>query len=246
MSLYPILLSIAAFASTFLGGLLATRYRDQLGRFAAFSAGVLIAVPLFDLLPEAFRLATQANVPLENVMYLTALGFIFLYVLERYFSVHRVCEDGVCRNVRHARGGLLGAAELSAHSFVDGFAIGLGFQADVTVGIIITVAVICHDFADGINTVTVMMNSGNSVRSSLRMLLLDAIAPVLGAASTLLIVAPERVLIYILPFFAGGFVYLGASDLLPEAHESNPPAVSLVLSLAGFLLIFVVTRLLNV
>ena len=105
MNLYPILLSITAFASTFLGGLLATKYREQVGRFAAFSAGVLIAVPLFDLLPETFQLATQANVPLENVMYLTALGFIFLYVLERYFSVHRVCEDGVCRNVRHSRGG---------------------------------------------------------------------------------------------------------------------------------------------
>jgi zinc transporter ZupT len=246
MKLYPILLSIAAFTSTFLGGLLAAKNWDQVGRLAAFSAGVLIAVPLFDLLPETFRLATQANVPLENVMYVTALGFIFLYVLERYFSVHRVCEDGVCRNVRHPRGGLLGAAELSAHSFVDGFAIGLGFQAGVHVGVIITVAVVSHDFADGINTVTVMVNSGNSAKSSLRMLLLDAIAPVLGAASALLIAVPERTLIYILPFFAGGFLYLGASDLLPEAHESNPPAVSLVLSLAGFLLIFVVTRFLNV
>jgi zinc transporter ZupT len=131
MKLYPILLSMAAFASTFLGGLLATRYREHVGRFAAFSAGVLIAVPLFGLLPETFRLATRASVPLENVMYLTALGFIFLYVLERYFSAHRVCEDGVCRNERHSRGGLLGAVELSAHSFVDGFAIGLGFQVDV-------------------------------------------------------------------------------------------------------------------
>ena len=246
MKLYPVFVAIAAFGSTFLGGLLATKYRDQVGRFAAFSAGVLIAVPLFDLLPESFKLATQANVPLEHVMYVTALGFIFLYVLERYVSVHRVCEDGVCQNIRHPRGGLLGAAELSAHSFFDGFAIGLGFQVDVHVGVIITVAVISHDFADGINTVTVMLNSGNPVKSSLRMLLLDAIAPVLGAASTLFFTVPERTLIYILPFFAGGFLYLGASDLLPEAHESNPPAVSLVLSLAGFLLIFVVTRFLNV
>ncbi len=246
MKLYPIVLSIAACASTFLGGLLAVKYRHLVGRLAAFSAGVLIAVPLFDLLPETFRLAAQANVPLEHVMYVTALGFMFLYVLERYFSVHRVCEDGVCRNVRHPRGGLLGAAELAAHSFFDGFAIGLGFQAGAQVGIIITVAVIAHDFADGINTVTVMTNSGNSVKSSLRMLLLDAIAPVLGAASTLFLSVPERALIYILPFFAGGFLYLGASDLLPEAHEKNPPAVSLALSLAGFLLIFLVTQFLNV
>jgi zinc transporter ZupT len=66
MKLYPILPAIAAFVSTFLGGLLATKYRDQVGRLAAFSAGVLIAVPLFDLLPESFGLATQANVPLNT------------------------------------------------------------------------------------------------------------------------------------------------------------------------------------
>jgi zinc transporter ZupT len=88
MNLYPILLSIAAFTSTFLGGLLATKYREQVGRFAAFSAGVLIAVPLFDLLPETFRLAAQANVPLENVMYVTALGFI---------PARRADPAGACR-----------------------------------------------------------------------------------------------------------------------------------------------------
>jgi zinc transporter ZupT len=167
-------------------------------------------------------------------------------VLERYFSVHRVCEAGVCRNARHARGGWLGAAELSAHSFMDGLAIGLGFRLDAHVGAVITVAVISHDFADGINTVTVMLNSGNSISSSVRMLLLDAVAPVFGVAATLFIVVPERYLIFILPFFAGSFLYLGASDLLPEAHERNPPAISLLLTLAGMLLIFVVTRVLQV
>jgi len=105
--------------------------------------------------------------------------------------LHHTTHFFVCRNERHSRGGLLGAVELSAHSFVDGFAIGLGFQVDVHVGVIVTVAVILHDFADGINTVTVMMNSGNSVKSSMRMLPLDAIAPVLGAASTLPIAVPE-------------------------------------------------------
>jgi zinc and cadmium transporter len=246
MKLIPLLLGMVTFVSTLSGGLLAAKYSGNLGRLAAFSAGVLIAVPLFDLLPETFRLATQVQVPLEQVMYVVALGFIFLYILERYVSVHRVCEDGVCHNERHPKGGLLGGIELSAHSFMDGFAIGAGFQAGFHVGVIITVAVISHDFADGINTVTVMLNSRNSLKSSVKMLLLDAITPLLGVISTLFITIPEQYLVFILPFFAGGFLYLGASDLLPEAHEKNPPAVSMVLSLAGFLLIFVVTRFLNV
>jgi zinc transporter ZupT len=247
LNLYPVLLGLAAFLSTLSGGLVAARLsRSRLGALTAFAAGVLIAVPLFDLLPETLNLAAQGTVRPERVLQVTALGFIFLYVLERYFSVHRVCEGDVCRNVRHPKGGLLGATELSAHSFIDGFAIGLGFHVATSVGIIVALAVVSHDFADGINTVTVMLNSGNPLKSSLRMLLVDAVAPVLGAATTLFITLPEQALIFLLSFFAGGFLYLGAGDLLPEAHEQNPPLVSVVASLAGFLLIFVLTRWLNV
>jgi zinc transporter ZupT len=246
MNLYPILLGLTAFFSTLSGGLLAARLsHSKLGALTAFAAGVLIAVPLFDLLPEVLKLTAQGGTRPESILQLTALGFIFLYVLERYFSVHRVCEAGVCHNVRHPKGGLLGAIELSAHSFVDGFAIGLGFHVATSVGIVVALAVVSHDFADGINTVTVMLNSGNSLKSSVRMLLLDAVAPFLGAATTLFITLPEEALVFLLSFFAGGFLYLGAGDLLPEAHKQNPPLVSVASSLAGFLLIFGLTRWLN-
>ncbi len=106
-----------------------------------------------------------------------------------------------------------------AHSFMDGFAIGLGFHLDSHAGIIIAIAVLSHDFSDGINTFTIMRNAGNSNRSSIRMLILDAVAPILGAISTMFIKMPESFLVFILPFFAGGFLYLGAGDLLPEAHK---------------------------
>jgi zinc transporter, ZIP family len=229
-----------------LGGLFAVRFRNKFGMLAAFAAGILIAVSLFDLLPESLRLAQAAGVPLERVMYLTAAGFIFLLILERYFSVHRVCfPDGKCTNVHHHKGGFFGAGELSAHSFMDGLAIGIGFQSEFHVGMIVAIAVIAHDFTDGLNTVTVMLNSGNSLRSSIKMLVLDAIAPVLGVLSTLLVRVPENYLILILPFFAGGFLYLGSSDLLPEAHEKSDPLIAIVLTLLGFLLIFVITRLLG-
>ena len=242
----PIVFGVVTFVSTLLGGLFAIRYRKRFGILAAFAAGVLISVSLFDLLPEALRLATIVRVPLEQVMYVAAVGFIFLLVLERYFSVHKVCfADGTCTNVHHHKGGFLGAAELSAHSFMDGLAIGIGFQAEFHVGIIVAFAVIAHDFSDGLNTVTVMLKSGNSLRSSIKMLLLDAITPVLGVLSTLVIRIPENYLILFLPFFAGGFLYLGASDLLPQAHEKDDPVVSIAFTLLGFLLIFVITGLLG-
>ncbi len=247
MNRFAIIFGAITFVSTMVGGLFALRYRKSFGMLAAFAAGVLIAVSLFDLLPEAFRLATKAEVPLEHVMYVTAVGFIFLLILERYFSVHRIClPDGTCSNVHHHRGGFFGASELSAHSFMDGLAIGIGFQVEFHVGIVMAFAVIAHDFSDGLNTVTVMLNSGNSLRSSIKMLLVDAITPVLGVLSTLVIRIPQYYLILFLPFFAGGFLYLGSSDLLPQAHEKNHPLVSIAFTLLGFLLIFVITGLLGV
>jgi zinc transporter ZupT len=246
MNLLPVLFSAITFVSTLSGGLVAARFRNRFGVITAFASGVLIAVPLFDLLPESLKLAVSIGMPLQYLMYSIALGFIFLYVLERYFSVHHICESGTCQNVRHPKGGIFGGVELSAHSFMDGFAIGLSFHFGIHVGVIIAVAVISHDFSDGINTFTVMMNAGNSLRASLGMLLLDAITPVLGAVSTLFFTMPESYIVLILPFFAGGFLYLGAGELLPEAHQKNPPATSLAATLSGFLLIFIITRFLQI
>jgi len=107
----------------------------------------------------------------------------------------------------------------------------------------VALAVIFHDFPDGMNIVTVMLNSGNSLKSAIRMLLLDAITPVLGATLSLFITVLDQYLVYLLPFFAGGFLYLGASDLLPEAHEETSPAMAFVISLAGVLVIFIASVL---
>ena len=246
MSLYPILFTLGTFVSTLSGGLTVIKFRSRLPMVSAFAAGVLIAVPLFDLLPESIKLGTQEKVPLEHIMYSTALGFLSLLFLERYVSVHRVCEENVCRNVRHPKGGLFGAAELCMHSFMDGFAIGLGFHFDYHIGMIVAVAVISHDFSDGINTVAAMLNSGNSTRTSLLLLLADAVAPLIGASAALFVTLPGHYLVLILPFFAGGFLYLGAGDLLPEVHEKNPPLPSFLFSLAGFILIFAITSFLNI
>ncbi|MBN2035801.1 MAG: ZIP family metal transporter [Chitinispirillaceae bacterium] len=247
MEFSSLLFGALAFISAMIGGLIAVRFRKNTGALNAFAAGILIAVALFDLLPEALELAQGHGMTFQHVMIAAALGFIFLLILERYISIHHVCEpDGTSRNVRHQKGGVYGALAISGHSFVDGIAIGVGFQAGAKVGIVVALAIVAHVFSDGINTVTVMVRCGNSLRSSLRMLFLNAAAPLLGAASTLLFTIPARTLVYILPFFAGGFLYLGASDLLPEAHERNAPLPMILCTLAGFLFIFGLTWLLEI
>jgi ZIP family zinc transporter len=240
-----VIFGAATVISTLIGGFTAARLSHRFAFLASFVSGVLIAVPLFDLLPEGLRIARASEIPTEQLMYAAAAGFISLFMLDRYFSVHRICENGVCRNVRHPKAGIFGASELSLHSFMDGLAIGLGFQVSHQAGLIVAMAVIAHDFSDGMNTVTVMLNAGSSRKATAQMLVLDAAAPMAGAVSTLFVTLPQWYLAYILPFFAGGFLYLGASDLLPEAHEKNPPLISLVSTVCGFLVILVIAKIIQ-
>jgi ZIP family zinc transporter len=245
MNLSAILLAIVTCFSTFLGGTFAARHRKNIGVLGAFAAGVLITSSLLNLLPQTFKLATSVGMLLENVMALTVVGFLFLYIISRAITRHVYNKDGEYSEIKHPLGGLFATSQLSVHSFIDGLAIGFGFQTDIHVGIVIAFAVICHDFTDGLSAVTVMLNSGNSLKNSLRMLLLDAVAPLLGAVVALFIVVPQYYLAFLLPFFAGGFLYLGASDLLPEAHEKNPQILTIVACTSGFIIVFILTYVLS-
>jgi zinc transporter ZupT len=245
MNFAALVLAFITCFSTLLGGVFASRRRKDIGVLGALAAGVLITTSLVDILPQTFKLAVSANVLLEEVMAITVVGFLFLYIISRLVSRHVYSEKGEYVEVKHPLGGVFATSELSVHSFIDGLAIGFSFQVDIHVGIIIAVAVICHDFTDGLSTVAVMLGSGNSSKNSLRMLVLDAVAPVVGAIVTLFVQLPSVYLVLLLPFFAGGFLYLGASDLLPTAHETNPPVRTVVLCTVGCVVIFVLTFILT-
>lgn len=234
-----VLVACVTFVSTGLGGLAAIRFRDRLHLLLGFSAGAVLGVVFFDVLPEAFALT-----PPRNFMLAAAAGFLAFFALERYTALHRAREH------EHSAGrgrphepelGVLGAAGLSVHSFLDGVAIGIAFQASAALGVVVALAVIAHDFDDGLNTVTVLLAHGNQVSKARRWLLVDMTTPILGAASTLLFHVPVSFLPWILAFFAGFFLYIGASDLLPEAREHDSPWVAVATAL-GLLVIFLVTR----
>ena len=109
-----------------------------------------------------------------------------LHFVERSVAMHGAHEGEYEPHHHHDPDvGVASAVALAAHSFLDGVGIGLAFQVDNTVGFAVALAVIAHDFADGLNTVTVMRTHGNSRRRQVVMLVVDAVAPVLGALSTL-------------------------------------------------------------
>jgi len=246
MSLYAFMFGIITFFSTLSGGLFVIKYQKLFGVVSAISGGVLLAVSFFDLLPETLRLAPNSGIPFEYIMYSMLAGFFFLLVIERFFSVRRVYISGKYQNVRRGRGGWFGTGEIAVHSFIEGVAIGLSFGLDFQFGIVVAVAVIAHDFCDGINAVTVMINSNNTVKSSAQMLILVAIAPLLGVSSTLFVTIPESYLVLVIPLLVGGFIYLATNDCLPDAYEKNPPWATISFSLVGVFIIFAIVRILNI
>ncbi|HEY7782781.1 MAG TPA: ZIP family metal transporter [Ktedonobacterales bacterium] len=236
-----ILLSLATFVSTTLGGLFALRGRDRLHLIMGFTAGVLVGLVAFDLLPEIFRVTGAERMDSVIPMLALVCGFLVFHVAEKLTVIHHAHEDDYASH-RHPQVGVLSALALSGHSFLDGVGIGLGFQVNAAVGVVVAIAVIAHDFSDGLNTVALMLVNKNPPRRAFSFLLVDAVAPVLGAASTLLFTIPARGLPIYLGFFAGFLLYIGASDILPEAHRERSTALTIALTVVGAAFAFVVTR----
>jgi ZIP family zinc transporter len=238
-----VVVALTTFASTAAGGWFALRNRDRLHRILGFTAGVLLGVVAFDLLPEINELAQATRTSFSVPMVALAVGFLSFHVVEKLTIIHSAheAEYSPGHQHEHPQLGLVSALALSAHSFFDGVGIGLAFQSSTAVGFGVALAVIAHDFADGLNTVTLMLLNGNTSTRSAWLLVLDATAPVLGVASTLLFQVSDHVLLLYLGFFAGFLLYIGASDILPEAHANHPSRLTLALTITGTAFIFVVT-----
>lgn len=218
--------ALLAFAMTLAGGAFAFRYQRYLHAIMAFSAGLLIGVVFLHLVPEIAELAHGAGLDFRSLMAMLIGGFLAIFLLEKLTIIHS--EKGHDAPGHQHNVGLAGAIGLSFHSFLDGLAIGVGFQAGTEVGVVILVAVLAHDFADGLNTVTFMLATRNSRWRTLALLLIDAAAPVAGALLANVFRIGPRVLAGQLAFMAGFLLYLGASDLLPHVHER--PRRSLIFS----------------
>lgn len=235
------LLAIAAFLSTFLGGLFSIKNQDKLHKIMAFTAGVILGVVFFDIFPELFELVTNNNFNFTYVMLALTAGFLVFHILEKSILIHHHHEDEYGPH-KHPNVGVAQAIALIGHSFMDGVGIGLGFQVSPVVGIAVAIAVIAHDFTDGMNTVNLLLHHKNSNAKAKRFLILDALAPVLGVFSTLFFVVPENFLILYLGFFAGFLLYISASDILPEAHEKDSSYKTILATVLGLVFIFIISR----
>ena len=212
--------------STLAGGLFALRLREHIGTLIAASGGVVVGVAIFDVLPEALDHLRNA----QHAAWLVGAGFLFFFVAARALVLHHRDDDVHVHG--HAQVGALGAAALAVHSFLDGLGIGFAFHVSSATGFIVFLAVVSHDFADGLNTVSFVLRQSGDRRAALRWLAIDAVAPVLGATAGTLIAIGGTTLGALLAFYAGFFLSMGATDLLPEAH-AHPSWRRIGLTVAG-------------
>ncbi len=253
------IVGLLPFTSTLLGGLAVFRLRDRLHAIMALAAGVIVATALADLLPEGIGLIGGTDAALTAgiaavagyLVYATVEAFIHEGSFEHTHSgdsdPYLPHEHGEPVNGTLSALGFVGPAGLIVHSTLDGLAIGLGFAASAQVGLLVLLAVLVHDFADGLNVVTLSFAGGRSRRGALVLLGLDAAAPVLGIIISQLVAVDARTLGLLLAVFGGAFIAIGASHLLPESQHRQGHRASplVVLTILGALIVLAVRTVIS-
>jgi ZIP family zinc transporter len=237
MTMTAILVSAGAFASALAGGLLALRAAGKVGLIIAFGAGIRIGAAYFDLIPESVDQLGS----LEATMIFTAVGFLAFYAVEKVTSLHVGHETATELDhgeVSHRHLGLFGAIGMSLHSFLDGVALAAALAVGGGIGLVIAVVVVIHRFSDGIGITSLLLASHSARVAIVRWVLLVAVAPVLGVIVGLIIPVPTAVLGAMLAVFAGFFLYIGAAELLPEAHRSQRSSWVVAATVAGVVAIY--------
>ena len=240
LAITALLVSTGAFVSALAGGFLALRAVRQVGLLIALGAGIRIGAAYFDLMPEAVEHLGS----IDAAMIFTAVGFLAFYAIEKLTALHVGHETATeldHGDVEHRHIGLIGGIGMSLHSFLDGVALAAGLTVGGGLGLVIAVVVVMHRFSDGIGIVSLMLASRMPRDEMVRWVGLVALAPVAGVAIGLLLPVPDEVLGGMLAVFAGFFLYIGAAELLPEAHRSDRSRWVVAATVAGVVAIYLVS-----
>ena len=238
MPLTAVLVAFGAFASALVGGLLALRAAGSVGLVIAVGAGIRIGAAFFDLIPEA---VDHMHGSLDTAMLATAFGFLAFYAIEKLTTLHVGHETATeleHGESAHRHIGIVGATGMSLHSFLDGVALAAALAVGGGLGLVIAAVVIIHRFSDGIGIVSLLLASRFPRAQAYRWVTYVALAPVLGVIVGLILPLPEEVLGAMLAVFAGFFLYIGAAELLPEAHRSDRSRLVVVATLVGVAAIY--------
>lgn len=208
-----------------------------------FGAGALLAAAFFDLLPESFDMAEP-----RSLLVWTLGGFLAFFVLERFASWfhHHHEHDHDARHESQNRMVMIGDF---MHNIIDGIAIGAAFLASPTTGVITTLAVSAHEIPKELGTFGILLSRGWKDRKVLLMNVLTAVGTVVAASFVLLLGQQVKLpTSQLLALTSGMFIYIAASDIIPDIHEQPRKIGTLqaVVMLIGIVLVGTVIHLLGV
>jgi ZIP family zinc transporter len=228
--------------STFLGGLLALRAKDRFHLVLGLSAGLLLGLVGFDLLPEIFEMNSTDFGGVKSISIALISGFLFLHFLEQFVGSHEPAESDYGHEHKHSVeiAGVLGAVAMAGHIFLDGVALALAFKVSNQLGIAVFIAMLVHAFSDGLNTVALLIKSNQWQKRGKYLLAVDAVARISGAVLGTSISVSDANLALYLAVFSGIVIYLATSHILPEAHSKHPSKVTVISTLAGVVIMWLV------
>ena len=238
MPLTVFLVSASAFVAAAVGGLVALRAARHVGLIIAAGAGIRIGAAYFDLIPESVE---HLGSSLDVAMLCTAFGFLAFYAIEKLTALHVGHETATeleHGDSAHRHVGFIGSVGMSLHSFLDGIALAAGLAIGGGLGLVIAAVVVTHRFSDGIGIVSMQLASRAPRNEIYRWVALVALAPIVGVVVGLLLPVPDMVLGAMLGIFAGFFLYIGAAELLPEAHRSDRSRWVVAATLGGVAAIY--------
>jgi ZIP family zinc transporter len=226
--------------ATFMGGLLALRAKDRFHLVLGLSAGLLLGLVGFDLLPEIFEMNSSELGGVKTISIALISGFLFLHFLEQFVGSHEPAESDYGHDHKHTVeiAGVVGAVAMAGHIFLDGIALALAFKVSTELGIAVFIAMIVHAFSDGLNTVALLIKTNQWREKGKYLLGLDAVARIGGAALGSSLTFSDGNLAIYLALFTGIVIYLATSHILPEAHSKHPSKVTMVATLTGVLIMW--------
>jgi len=236
--------AITVLATTF-GGYVALKSNDRFHLVLGLSAGLLLGLVGFDLLPEVFEMNTSSFLGVPQVSVAILAGFLSLHIIEGVFGSHEPAESDYGHDHEHHNvAGTLGALAMGGHVFLDGIGLGVAFKVSNSLGFAVFIAVLVHAFSDGLNTVSLIVKSGNWTKKSFRLLGVDAVARIGGASVGTYLVLSDSLLALYLALFSGFVIYLATSHILPEAHSKHSSRWTFFATILGVVIMWgVVTSL---
>lgn len=232
------IISTGALAGAFSLAFQEKKLQNILFLLVAFSAGVLMGGAFLHLLPEATeKLGTS------NIYWIVLVSFTTFFFIEKLFH-WRHCHKGICDVHTFGYMNLVGD---SIHNFIDGLILAATFITDVRLGIIAAIAIGLHEIPQEIGDFGVLLYAGFNKRKALIANFLVALTVVAGGVTGYVISGiVANIVPYLLALAAGGFIYVAASDLMPEIRKEEnltKSLMSFMIFLAGVILMFLVKYL---